>query len=568
MRNIKKILLIIIWMLFIWLNSVFAGYEDILKYENILDSLFTHSELSTKIKTEKLSDALADFEDQIPEKKKPLAEWLKMLIRYKLEYFDLNIDTKYIEIPYYIEKTWLKIYKANKKYEFVKNNKIYRIDFSKYFWIDNDNYKYFIGNSDFNNAIIIATSSGYKVVNDYKIEEKLPLYKLSDYAKWFVNKDEPFLLIWKNYYALDFSYYYSFREAYNWFYPSDKIWGKKINDLVFLLNENRELIYTASYSLNKIIWGDFIKNILTHRNYIISLLSERVWYYSNAINTEDVMWRIQKKTLELIKNKKTDEQKIKEIYGFILEHYTYDSAWLARGYKPVFSAIWTYDSQKWVCDAYTRLFVYMLGFAGISDDIEIKSGYVLKEEVYDDYSHAWVKIWDYYYDPTFDDPIGNTKTREEEDWLYYKLPEELIYAARINWTNVSNSVKNMTYAQRTKYIEKRYFDLLSNENYKDYNLLQPFLVMKESWIEPWEKITIDKLKNAISYWEYNGVELVIDWEKRPPVFIKYYEIKDDFSNFLESVQATNKDLDDLVLIKWRKNNWISEYRLVYEMTKA
>jgi hypothetical protein len=38
------------------------------------------------------------------------------------------------------------------------------------------------------------------------------------------------------------------------------------------------------------------------------------------------------------------------------------------------------------------------------------------------------------------------------------------------------------------------------------------------------------------------------------VFIKYYEIKDDFSNFLESVQATNKDLDDLVLIKWRKNN--------------
>jgi hypothetical protein len=34
----------------------------------------------------------------------------------------------------------------------------------------------------------------------------------------------------------------------------------------------------------------------------------------------------------------------------------------------------------------------MLGFAGISDDIEIKSGYVLKEEVYDDYSHAWVKI--------------------------------------------------------------------------------------------------------------------------------------------------------------------------------
>jgi hypothetical protein len=34
------------------------------------------------------------------------------------------------------------------------------------------------------------------------------------------------------------------------------------------------------------------------------------------------------------------------------------------------------------------------------------------------------------------------------------------------------------------------------------------------------------------------------------------------------VQATNKDLDDLVLIKWRKNNWISEYRLVYEMTKA
>jgi transglutaminase/protease-like cytokinesis protein 3 len=46
----------------------------------------------------------------------------------------------------------------------------------------------------------------------------------------------------------------------------------------------------------------------------------------------------------------------------------------------------------------------MLAFAGI-EDIEHIRGYVIDAVDFPQIGHAWVRIGNRYYDPTFDDPI-------------------------------------------------------------------------------------------------------------------------------------------------------------------
>jgi len=33
--------------------------------------------------------------------------------------------------------------------------------------------------------------------------------------------------------------------------------------------------------------------------------------------------------------------------------------------------------------------------------------------------HAWVRIGDTYYDPTFDDPLGNMQVKQRDEYKYF-----------------------------------------------------------------------------------------------------------------------------------------------------
>lgn len=48
--------------------------------------------------------------------------------------------------------------------------------------------------------------------------------------------------------------------------------------------------------------------------------------------------------------------------------------------------------------------LYMLNYAGVHD-VEVIRGHVIDAQDFPTIGHAWIRIGDRYYDPTFDDPI-------------------------------------------------------------------------------------------------------------------------------------------------------------------
>ena len=60
----------------------------------------------------------------------------------------------------------------------------------------------------------------------------------------------------------------------------------------------------------------------------------------------------------------------------------------------------------------------MLSLAGIHD-VEVIAGHVIDAADFPQIGHAWIRIGDKYYDPTFDDPVGSTQTKTQENYRFF-----------------------------------------------------------------------------------------------------------------------------------------------------
>ena len=76
--------------------------------------------------------------------------------------------------------------------------------------------------------------------------------------------------------------------------------------------------------------------------------------------------------------------------------------------------------------------MYMLNFAWVSDT-EVIRGFVIDATDFPEIWHAWVRIWNKYYDPTFDDPIGQKDTKKLENYKFFRLPKDLFYTNRFTY---------------------------------------------------------------------------------------------------------------------------------------
>lgn len=120
-----------------------------------------------------------------------------------------------------------------------------------------------------------------------------------------------------------------------------------------------------------------------------------LWWYTKEfmkwwLSDED--YTNTKKELEnlvasLIEWKSTDEEKIKVIFDWVSQNikYWYNSVWD--------TPILVYKNKKWICSGYSQLLYFMLKKAGIKN-VE----YVIWTSNW--VPHAWLKIGEYYYDPT------------------------------------------------------------------------------------------------------------------------------------------------------------------------
>ena len=101
----------------------------------------------------------------------------------------------------------------------------------------------------------------------------------------------------------------------------------------------------------------------------------------------------------------------------------------------------------------------MLFYAGIYD-VEVIRGHVIDAADFPQIGHAWVRIWDKYYDPTLDDPIGLKTVRDESEYKYFWLPKDIFYANRFEYDELPDSFATASKTEISNYIYSTLSSLL------------------------------------------------------------------------------------------------------------
>ena len=149
-------------------------------------------------------------------------------------------------------------------------------------------------------------------------------------------------------------------------------------DLLFLKDDwELGFVEKSMYKKVKLIPDEIIKGTANKYNILVEIKDDKK---SLTTNTDLLFKQLKEKSIELTKWL-SKEEKIKAIYNYILEniHYTENLDFKSietLENKRIFSWIETFKNKSWVCEWYTKLFMYMLNFAWVSD-IEVIRGFVI-----------------------------------------------------------------------------------------------------------------------------------------------------------------------------------------------
>ncbi len=196
------------------------------------------------------------------------------------------------------------------------------------------------------------------------------------------------------------------------------------------------------------------------------------------------------------------------------------------------------------------------------ENLEIKTWFVINSDLFPNFWHAWVKIWDYYYDPTFDDPLWQKSTKTFDKYKYFKLPKDLLYSDRFDWNIISDSLKKSSKTSRDLLVAKRFYDAAKIYKNSDYMILKPYITKLNLWLKFNEKLDTSKAVKIFSYLEAKNDYSAIDsnWNKKFIKNIIYYKVDNsNLENIFAQVFAYNSSW--VYLIKWDLWNGQYEYRL-------
>lgn len=397
------------------------------------------------------------------------------------------------------------------------------------------------------NATIVSQEDQFEIDEDKN-------YSYKDLENKFVNfidLSNPYLEIDWKYYSFVYNRYLIFKDIdtiswktldYNWIDTKKTLYVKDWEKYYFV-NE---------FSKIKIISDEIIKNI-TNKDEFIVYLADDLRYYNE--DYDETIKSIKSLTESLVINQTTDEDKISSVYKWIVDNISYNSDFKTSN-NEVYSWVYTFRNKTWVCDWYTKLFLYMLSFAWIKD-VEVIRWFAYDNADFPEFWHAWVRIGNYYYDPTFDDPVWVSF----DEYLYYKLPKELLYVNRFEWFTISWNLENLSLDDRKMIVLKNMYSLY--EKYKDYNLMKTIKNRIYLWLSYNEDLTLEKLKDLIGFYEVNNFTLYDEnWYSKKISSLKYYQTDEKTLNIL----LTNKDIDfsNMVLLKWTDSNG-TDFRLAYDL---
>lgn len=464
-----------------------------------------------------------------------------------------------IKWEFFTKEMWKQIFKISDKQEFIEDNSIKKLKFSNFYKITSQNYKYLKSKK----WIIVINENGDNwLVENYVIETKNPYSNNYNFFKNYITYNNKYILENNNFYSYNFSEYTFFEDKY-WFYESAlKRNNIDKNKTVLYFSKNKKYNFITKYNKTKLINSDIIYWITDKKLFLKHLINDKLHLTED---TDLLFVELKTKILKLTKGL-NKEDKIKEIYNFVLNRIQYTED-LDINDKKIFSWILSYKNSDWVCEWYAKLASYSLKIAGIPD-VDVIRWDVIDANDFPQIGHAWLKIWESYYDPTFDDPIWQKETKKYEDYTYYRLPKDLLYANRFNYLDTPEDLKSKSLDYRKNFVNKRLTELLKKYDWKKYSIFEWVSFNKKYNITIWNKFNIKEAKKIIPFYnvtERNNLELIlyIKWKKKNIVKLQYYTVND--SNIEQIIKQRKYNLDWLYLFDWNFPNGKKEYRIWFNV---
>jgi hypothetical protein len=468
--------------------------------------------------------------------------------------------TKSLKKPNYIIdllNTWKNFKFINKNNEYIENNSIHKLKFTNYYNIDSSNYNYFKTKKW---LVVFSEKYWYIFLESYSHEIKIPYSNSEKVLAWFLTDNKRYLLENNIYYFYRFKNYSHLNDVY-WFYKSTLEWfWYDLNKTLIYIDWNKKFNFVTKYEKIKLINKDFLTNIW-NKSLFLKILSDDLLYLSKDYYLD--LKNIQNITYDLT-DWKTDEEKIRLIYDWILDNISYSINFKLTDYQ-IFSWVETFKNKSWVCEWYVKLMSYMLLFSWI-DNIDDIRWYVIDAQDFPKIGHAWLRIWDKYYDPTFDDPVWAEKTKVFNEYKYYWLPRDLFYSNRYDYWKLPEYIKNLSFSDRKKIIFNNLKKLFNKYYNSNYLILKPFKFRKEYNLLDKEVLNIDDFKNILKYYTVRDYKFYDkNWIKRRITNIVYYTVDD--SNIEKIIwDYFNYNTNWLYLFKWIDNNWNVTYKLTNNVT--
>lgn len=465
------------------------------------------------------------------------------------------------DIDVNIQKTYIKFYKkVSDKYKYDKGlSYLYKLDNSlnkvnESWKLTSKNNKIVSDLHKLNNEKIFSIELSNK-----ELENKLLInnnWLLKDYKLKFYNEDA---IIKENgvWYTYIFEKKYYFENIakvnketleYNWLTWDD----------VLVYYQWDRVTFVKEYTKKKLISDYIIYGIPNKYDFLLTLKNNKIF----TTWDDDIQFKkLKEVSLNLTKWIYKNDKKIEKIYWYIVENIDYTPNFTLDDYR-IFSGIETFTNKDWVCEWYVEMFNIMLAFNNIES--EILTWDVINAQDFPKIWHAWVKIWDKYYDPTFDDPIWLDEDYKLEEYNYYKMPEDLFYTNRYNYWETPESIKETSLSFRENLIKRNLSKLVTKYKGKKYNILNPFYFREENSIEYNKDININDLIDILWVTKMKDFKIEENWKTKYVKNISYIWLSDsDIETFLNQVDY---NLDWYTLIEWTKEDSTIEYVITNNIT--
>ncbi len=282
-------------------------------------------------------------------------------------------------------------------------------------------------------------------------------------------------------------------------------------------------------------------------------------------NTDEVFLSMKNQAESILFSSKKQD-KITAVYSWILDNISYTEN-LDLNDKRIFSWSATYNNKDGVCEWYTKLMMYMLNFAGVRNSVVIRWD-IIDAPDFPQIWHAWVRVGQDFYDPTFDDPIGVLETRSSNKYRYYKLPKDLMYTNRFDFWKTPQALKGTNLVFREKLVWTKLFALTNKYSSTDYLLLGPSEFRKSLGLTFDDTIDFQDLKNKMTYLEVQtNFSTILDGKTRFLQWFQFYALEKDGTNIDPLLNQLNYNLDEFYLMKFYTDEAEDgfEYRLAYNV---